>query len=156
MFQPGERFTYGHSIDVLGFVAARALGKNLGSALQEKLFEPLGMVDSGFRVTPEKRARMATFYVSTQPGQFTASDFGGFTSNTPAAFASGGQGLVSTAADYVRFARMLLQNGTLDDVRVLEPRSVRLMRTNQFTAAQRKLPFVAGAPFNQGVGLGWR
>jgi CubicO group peptidase (beta-lactamase class C family) len=154
MFQPGERFNYGHSIDVLGFVAARALGNDLGSAMHEKLFAPLGMVDTGFWIPPEKRSRMARFYVSTQPGQFALTGFAGFTPDKPAAYASGGQGLVSTAADYLRFARMLLHDGKLDNVRVLKPETVRLMRSNQFTQAQRTIPFVAGAPFNQGFGLG--
>jgi CubicO group peptidase (beta-lactamase class C family) len=154
MFQPGERFSYGHSIDVLGFVAARAAGTDLGSAMRERLFAPLGMVDSGFWVPPHKRLRLAPSCVSTQPGQFTASTFGGFTTDKPSAFASGGQGLLSTAADYLRFARMLLQEGSLDKVRVLQPHTVRLMRSNHFTDAQRALPFVAGAPFTQGFGLG--
>lgn len=154
MFQPGERFNYGHSIDVLGFVAARAAGTDLASAMQEKLFAPLGMVDSGFWIPPSKRARMAKFYVSTQPGQFMPAGFSGFTPDMPAAYASGGQGLVSTAADYLRFARMLLNDGKLDKARILKPETARRMRSNQFTEAQRQGPFVAGMPFNQGFGLG--
>jgi CubicO group peptidase (beta-lactamase class C family) len=154
MFQPGERFNYGHAIDVLGFAAARAAGMDLASAMQEKLFAPLGMVDTGFWIAPHKRARLAKFYVSTQPGQFMPSGFSGFTPDKPAAYASGGQGLVSTAADYLRFARMLLNDGKLDKARILKPETARRMRSNQFTEAQRQVPFVAGTPFNQGFGLG--
>lgn len=154
LYQPGERFNYGHSIDVLGLLAARVAGKDLGTLMHEKLFAPLGMVDTGFWVPPEKRARMASFYISTQPGQFMPGSVGAFTTERPAAYASGGQGLVSTAADYLRFARMLMENGKLGTVRVLKAQTVQKMRSNQFTDAQRQLPFIAGSPFNQGFGLG--
>jgi CubicO group peptidase (beta-lactamase class C family) len=154
LFQPGERFNYGHSIDVLGFLAARVLGQGLGGAMRERLFEPLGMVDTGFWIPPEKRSRMAKFYTSTQRGHFTPSNVRGFTADEPPQCAMGGQGLVSTAADYMRFARMLLKHGKLDRVRVLKPETVRMMRNNRITDEQRRFPFVAGAPFNQGFGLG--
>jgi CubicO group peptidase (beta-lactamase class C family) len=153
VYQPGERFNYGHSIDVLGFVAARVLGTDLRSAMRERLFAPLGMVDTDFWIPPEKRSRMASCYVSTQPGQFTPSKVNAFTADAPAAYASGGQGLVSTADDYLRFARMLMHDGKLARVRVLKPQTVQLMRSNRYTAAQRQYPFL-GHPFTQGVGLG--
>jgi CubicO group peptidase (beta-lactamase class C family) len=154
VFQPGERFNYGHSIDVLGFLAARVLGQDLGSAMRERVFAPLGMVDTGFWIPPEKRSRMATFYTSTQPGEFKPSNVRGFTADKPSECVMGGQGLVSTAADYLRFARMLMKEGKLDRVRVLKAETVRMMRSNRITDEQRKFPFVAGAPFTQGFGLG--
>ena len=153
VYQPGERFNYGMSIDVLGFVAARVLGTDLPRAMREKLFAPLGMDDTGFTVAPEKRARMATFYVSTQPGQFAPNKVDAFTTDRPMAFL-GGQGLASTASDYLRFARMLLNDGELERVRILKPETARMMRSNRYTDAQRKYPFVMGAPFAQGFGLG--
>ena len=153
VYQPGERFNYGHSIDVLGFVAARVLGADLHSAMREQLLAPLGMNDTGFRVAADNRARLATFYVSAQPGQYMPSTIDAFLTDRPMAHL-GGQGLASTASDYLRFARMLLNDGELDRVRILKPASARLMRTNQFTDEQRKYPFVAGAPFTQGFGLG--
>jgi CubicO group peptidase (beta-lactamase class C family) len=153
LYQPGERFNYGHSIDVLGFLAARALGKDLRSALHESLFAPLRMVDTDFWIPPAKRARNASFYISTQLGQFTPSQVNPFTPDAPAAYASGGQGLVSTADDFLRFMRMLMHDGQLDGVRVLQAKTVQLMRTNRFTAAQRQHPFM-GQPFTQGFGLG--
>ena len=153
VYQPGERFNYGMSIDVLGFVAARVLGTNLPSAMREKLFAPLAMEDTGFTVAPEKRARLATFYLSTQPGQFAPNPVDAFTTDRPLAYL-GGQGLSSTASDYLRFARMLLNDGELEGVRMLKPETVRMMRSNRFTDEQRKFPFVAGAPFTQGFGLG--
>jgi len=154
VFQPGERFNYGHSIDVLGFLAARVLGQDLGSAMRERLFVPLGMVDTGFWVPPEKRSRMAMFYTSCHSGNFTPSNVRSFTASKPPECVFGGQGLVSTAADYLRFARMLMKDGKLDRVPVLKAKTVRMMRSNRITDAQRKFPFVAGAPFNQGFGLG--
>ena len=153
VYQPGERFNYGLSIDVLGFVAARVLGTDLRSAMRERLFAPLGMVDTDFWIPPEKRERMARVYYSTAPAQFIPSKVTAFTADAPAANVSGGQGLVSTADDYVRFARTLMHDGKLDRVRVLKPQTARLMRSNRYTAAQRQYPFL-GHPFTQGVGLG--
>ena len=117
VYQPGERFNYGISIDVLGFVAARVLGTDLPSAMREKLFAPLGMDDTGFRVAARNRARMATFYVSAQPGQFMPYTIDAFMTDRPLAHL-GGQGLASTASDYLRFARMLLNDGKLERVRI--------------------------------------
>jgi len=154
VYQPGERFNYGHSIDVLGFVAARALGTDLHRAMREQLFAPLGMEDTSFWVPPEKRARIAQFYISTQPRQFTRGSVDSFTAEKPMAYASGGQGLVSTAGDYLRFARMLMNDGRLEGTRLLRPETARLLRTNHMTEAQRTLPFFAGTPFTQGFGLG--
>jgi len=154
VYQPGERFNYGHSIDVLGFVAARALGTDLHRAMREQLFAPLGMDDTGFWIPPEKRARIAKFYISTQPGQFMPSSVDSFTTESPMAYASGGQGLASTAGDYLRFARMLMNDGRLDGTRLLKPETARLLRSNRMTDAQRKLPFIGGLPFTQGFGLG--
>ena len=153
VYQPGERFNYGVSIDVLGFVAARVLGTDLPRAMREKVLAPLEMNDTGFTVAPEKRARMATFYLSSQPGQFAPNDVDAFTTDRPLAFL-GGQGLASTAGDYLRFAQMLLNDGELDGVRILKPETARTMRSNRYTDAQRKFPFVYGAPFTQGFGLG--
>lgn len=154
VFQPGERFNYGHSIDVLGFLAARILGQDLDAAMRERLFEPLGMADTAFWVPPEKHSRMAMFYTSTQPGKFTPSNVDSFTAAKPPKCVFGGQGLVSTAADYLRFARMLMKEGRLERMRVLKAKTVRLMRSNHISDEQRKFPFVGGTPFNQGFGLG--
>ena len=153
VYQPGERFNYGHSIDVLGFVAARILGTDLRTAMREQLFGPLGMVDTDFWIPPEKRSRLASFYISTQPAQFVPSKVNVFTSEAPQAYASGGQGLVSTADDYLRFARTLMHDGQIDRVRVLKPQTVQLMRSNRYTAEQRRYPYL-GQPFTQGFGLG--
>jgi CubicO group peptidase (beta-lactamase class C family) len=150
---PGERFNYGPSIDVLGVLAARILGTGLRSAMRERLLLPLGMLDTDFWVPPEKRSRMTPFYVSAQPAQFAPSKVEPFTAATPQAYASGGEGLVSTAGDYMRFARMLMHDGRLDNLHGLKAPTAQLMRSNRYTAAQRQYPFL-GYPFTQGFGLG--
>jgi CubicO group peptidase (beta-lactamase class C family) len=152
---PGERFEYGHSIDVLGFVAARAADCTFQELLRGELFEPLGMADSGFWVPPEKRGRLVVNTSSPGPGEFIASPITALTAPEPPAYASGGQGLVSTAEDYLAFARMLVRGGAADRDRFLSEETVRLMTSNRLTAAQRLLPFM-GMPFfaSRGFGLG--
>jgi CubicO group peptidase (beta-lactamase class C family) len=153
-YQPGERFHYGHSSDVLGFLIGRVEGKPLRQVLQERIFAPLGMADTDFWLPREKRHRLASLYryekdgdglVKVEPEMYDA----------PPAYTPGGGGLISCAADYHRFARMLLGEGALDGVRLLRPETVRLMRTNRLTDTQREIPF-AGMPLWQtnGFGLG--
>ncbi len=152
---PGERFNYGHSTDVLGFLAARAAGTTLRNALKQRVLEPLGMVDTDFWIPPEKRSRMAQIYSSPAPGQFTSASIAHFTADEPAAYSSGGQGLVSTADDYLAFARMLLEGGTAKGTQLLQPATVKIMMRNRLTAAQREQPFMGRQFFKaQGLGLG--
>ena len=152
---PGERFEYGHSIDVLGFVAARAAGCSLQELMRRELFEPLGMDDTGFWVPPEKRGRLVVNTTSPAVGVFEASPIGWYVTPEPGAYASGGQGLVSTAADYLAFARMLARGGGDDRRRLLKAETVRLMLTNRLTPAQRQGLFM-GIPLfaARGFGLG--
>jgi CubicO group peptidase (beta-lactamase class C family) len=154
--QPGEQLTYSQSTDVLGFILARIEGKPLSDVLAERIFEPLGMVDTGFSVTTSGRRRAATMYrlvpgdnddVTLQHGVM------GPPQVVPPKFCAGGGGLWSTADDYLRFARMLLGNGEVDGVRVLSEESAQLMRTDQLTAEQKSQDFL-GAPFWIGRGFG--
>ena len=153
-YQPGERFHYGHSTDVLGFLIGRVEGKPFRQVLQERILGPLGMGDTDFWLPADKRHRLASLYeydegagrlARVEPEMYDA----------PPAYPPGGGGLISSAADYHRFARMLLGDGAVDGVRLLRPETVRLMRTNRLTAAQRRVPF-AGMPLWQknGFGLG--
>jgi len=153
LYAPGERFQYGHSSDVLGFIVGRIAGKGFREFLFERIFEPLGMVDTDFWIPPAKRDRAAMLYQlkgahDLEPVPFPDRD-------APPAFAGGSGGLVSTADDYLTFARMLLADGEVDGFRLLKPETVKLMRTNRLTAAQRRIPFF-GIPFwaGQGFGLG--
>ncbi|HET9446826.1 MAG TPA: serine hydrolase domain-containing protein, partial [Steroidobacteraceae bacterium] len=153
-YQPGERFHYGHSTDVLGFLIGRIESKPLRQVLQERILEPLGMADTDFWLPREKRGRLASLYAYDEKTSGLAKVEPEMYDDPPA-YTPGGGGLISSAADYHRFARMLLGEGVLDGVRILQPETVRLMRTNRLTAAQREVPF-AGMPLwrTNGFGLG--
>ena len=152
-YAPGERFNYSHSTDLLGVIIGRATGLGTRAAMRQLLFEPLNMADTDFWIPPEKRGRAAVLYRSSAPGDFVRVDLPGFTDEAPPSFSAGGQGLVSTADDYLTFARMLLQGGQAGGTRVLSEESIRLMTTNRLTPAQRRtLQF--GIPFFMGQGFG--
>lgn len=150
--QPGERLTYSHSTDVLGIALSRIEGKPLAQVLSERIFAPLGMVDTGFSVDAAGRRRAATMYQLTADNTLTH-DVMGPAPITDPPFCTGGAGLFSTADDYLKFARMLLAGGTVDGVRVLSEESVRVMRTDRLTPEQKQQQFL-GAPFWVGRGFG--
>jgi CubicO group peptidase (beta-lactamase class C family) len=153
-YPPGERFHYSHATDVLGLLVGRIAGVSFRDFLFDRLFKPLGMVDTDFWIPPQKRERAAKVY--RLKDDLSALEEAPFPDrDSPPSFCGGGGGLVSTLDDYLRFARMLLAEGELDGVRYLKPETVRLMRTNRLTDAQRQIPFM-GIPFwaGQGFGLG--
>ncbi len=133
-FEPGERWMYGFSIDVLGAVLEVLTGKTLGEYLRQNILDPLGMRDTGFFVPAEKHSRIATLY-HIQEG--LRPDDREYPSAKPA-FESGGGGLFSTVGDYSRFAQMLLHGGTLDGVRILGRKTLDLISTDHLTPEQRK------------------
>jgi CubicO group peptidase (beta-lactamase class C family) len=154
--QPGDRLTYSHATDVLGIALSRIEGKPLSAVLSERIFEPLGMSDTGFSVSPAGRRRAATMYKLDQAaGQnpVLRHDVMGPAPISDPPFCAGGAGLWSTVDDYLKFARMLLAGGTVDGVQVLSEGSVELMRTDRLTAEQKTYPFL-GAPFWVGRGFG--
>ncbi len=132
-FEPGEKWMYGFSIDVLGAVIEVLSGKTLGQYLKENIFDPLGMRDTGFYVPAEKQSRIATLYHirdGMKPDQ----------RNYPASrpiFESGGGGLFSTVADYSRFAQMLLHGGVLNGQRILGRKTIDLISTDHLTPQQQ-------------------
>ncbi|UAL09253.1 serine hydrolase domain-containing protein [Caulobacter segnis] len=153
-YQPGERFHYGHSTDVLGFLIGRVEGKPLAEVLRERIFAPLGMRDTDFWLPRDKRGRLASLYAYDEAaGRLAKVEPEMY--DEPPAYTPGGGGLISTASDYHRFARMLLGGAALGGVRLLRPETVRLMRTNRLTEVQREVPF-AGMPLwrSNGFGLG--
>ena len=155
-YAPGEHFYYGFSMDLLGLIVSRAAKTGFRQAMRDRVFGPLGMNDTDFWISPDKRERAAVPYdAGAALADFTLSHPSAFIGEAPQAFASGGQGLASTADDYLTFARMLLGGGEVDGVRLLKPETVRLMTTNRLTDAQRAIPFL-GMPFwaGQGHGLG--
>jgi len=152
-YQPGERFHYSHATDVLGFLVARVEGKPIGQVLKERIFDPLGMHDTGFWTPHEKRGRLAKLYQAQPEGGLK--DVSWSDPETPGAFEGGGGGLVSTADDYLKFARLMLGRGEVDGVRLVKPETIDLMTTNRLTEEQRGHAFL-GMPFwlSQGFGLG--
>lgn len=150
--QPGDRLTYSHATEVLGILISRIEGKSLHAVLTERIFEPLGMADTGFFISPDKRARAATMYRLDEETGLHHDAMGPIPVTEPR-FCQGGASLVTTVDDYLRFARMLLNGGEVVGVRVLSEESVRLMRTDRLTEEQKKVPFL-GMPFWMGRGFG--
>ena len=151
-YAPGERFPQPRHRRAR-FPDRTIAGKPFRDVLFERIFQPLGMVDTDFYVPPGKREREAVVYKLEEDGRLSPVPFK--THDTPPAFAGGGGGLVSTADDYLKFARLLLGKGEVDGVRLLQTETVELMTANRLTDAQREIPFM-GIPFwgGQGFGLG--
>ena len=138
MYQPGERWLYNASALVLGVLVARASGAPLSDVLQARLFAPLGMVDTGFSTTPANVPRIPSYYMGdfatgkptlqplSKPEEWTV----------PPAFPSGAGGLLSTADDFLAFARMLRDHGTHQGRRILSAAAVEAMTSNQLTPGQ--------------------
>ena len=144
-FEPGTRWHYSVSVDVAGRLVEVVSGKTLEEFFQQRIFEPLGMVDTGFRVSAEKRERFATLYtpkgtvanreafISQGPmtkeiEPLNADDLSSYGESTT--YFSGGGGLASTARDYLRFCQMMLNGGTLHGQRLLSRKTVELMTTS--------------------------
>jgi CubicO group peptidase (beta-lactamase class C family) len=129
-FQPGTRWSYsaGSGFEVLSRIVEIASGKPYDVFLKERIFVPLGMIDTGFVVAADKQSRMLPFLRRNPQGQWAANPPPPITSDV---YFSGATGLISTARDYARFEQMLLNGGELDGKRLLAPRTVELMRTNQ-------------------------
>jgi CubicO group peptidase (beta-lactamase class C family) len=133
--QPGVRFVYGYSTDILGCVVERASGTPLDQFIKQRITAPLGMVDTDFFVPREKVARFTTVYYNDEKGRAVRADTGargqGHYVDGPRRNFAGGAGLTSTARDYARFLETLRRGGEFNGTRVVSPRSVELMTTNQ-------------------------
>ena len=132
LHQPGTKWQYSVSVDVQGRLIEVLSGKKLDAFLGERIFQPLGMTDTGFWVDEKNAPRFATLYVPSNDGKMQPQSPADYL--TPPTFQSGGGGLVSTAHDYLRFAQMLANDGELDGKRILKPETVALMSTNQLPA----------------------
>ena len=148
--QPGTRFRYGINLDLAGALIEKASGQSLDQYLEQHIFAPLGMHDTGFYVAAEKHARLAVLY-ERKDGALYPTDRPAPTPGHGAL--SGGGGLYSTAADYLRFAEMMRQEGQLDGVRILGRKTVELMTTDTLTRLADPHPF---GQQDQGFGLGVR
>ena len=135
-----------------GYLVEVLAGKPFDQVLRERVFEPLGMQDTGFWVREADQSRLATLYRQGRGGELHAVPSDEYL--TPPQLFSGGGGLVSTAMDYIRFCQMLLNGGELDGVRVLKAETVRLMHTNQLPAAIESIDARIATPGNTfGIGF---
>ena len=168
-FSPGEAWNYSVSTDVIGYLIGVISGKPFEQFLQERIFDPLGMNDTGFFVPSDKAHRLAACYSASPQGAMTfhATDRkGGLTLQddpatssflSPPSFISGGGGLCSTSADYLTFCRALLNGGELDGVRLIGPKTLALMTSNHLPG-DRTLPELSRSLFSEatyhGIGFG--
>jgi CubicO group peptidase (beta-lactamase class C family) len=148
LYQPGSKWVYSLSMDIQGYIIEKLSGQSLPGFMQQHIFGPLRMTDTGFFVPQEKSGRFASLYGGDKDGTMIPMADAGSYSNFHAlpGLPSGGGGLVSTAQDYRRFAQMLLNKGELDGIRILSPASVALMTTNHLPDGLFVLP---------GVGYGY-
>ena len=157
VYAPGERWHYGLSTDVLGVLIQRASGMGFADFLRTRIFEPLGMTDSFFWVPDDKADRFGPAYTpDPKTGKRIVQDHPADSRwRNPASFPSGGAGLVSTADDYLKFARMILGKGKSGDTRLLSRAAWELMTTDHLTPTERATSFL-GMPFwtSMGFGLG--
>lgn len=164
LFQPGTRWYYGFSGDVLGRLVEIWSGQPYGDFLQDRIFQPLGLADMGFRIADDQWHRLAKVYMPGKDGALVDAtprmpmDDSYRTSDK---IFSGGGGLVGTAIDYLRFMQMLLNGGVLDSVRILRPETVAMMTRNHLTPEQGPLNWYAKGrftekdPWEKFNGYGW-
>jgi CubicO group peptidase (beta-lactamase class C family) len=156
-FQPGERWLYHMSSEIVGVLIGRVCGKPLGQFLRERIFEPLGMSDTGFHVPAAKLDRLPTCYGTDMATGtlFVLDEARGGQVSQPPRFEAGAGGIVSTIDDMATFGRMMLHQGALGGERILSRPSVELMTMDHLTAGQKALsPFFEGFWETQGWGLG--
>jgi CubicO group peptidase (beta-lactamase class C family) len=164
-FSPGTAWNYSVSIDVLGYLVEKLSGMSFGEFLRTRLLEPLGMNDTAFHVPSDKTDRFTSCYQPENAGGGLKlqDDARESTYSTPPQLESGGGGLVSTAHDYLRFCRMMLNGGALDGVQILSPKTVALFSLNYLPdggeIADMSLPGMfsesgyAGVGFSLGCGV---
>jgi CubicO group peptidase (beta-lactamase class C family) len=156
--QPGSVMTYGRSTDLLGLLIARMEGAPLGQLLARRIFEPLGMKDTTFLVSSEKRNRRAVTYGFDEQGRLIKclKRSGVFIEERPqhTAYEGGGAGLWSTVDDYLKFARIFLGNGDVDGVRLLRSETLTQMMTNRLTDDNAHPGWLGIKPFALGRGFG--
>ena len=149
--QPGEAWVYGYNTDILGCIVEKASGTPLDAFIKARITGPLGMKDTQFFLAPAQRARLAAVYTGTPDGTVKRASDGargqGSYADGPRKSFAGGAGLTSTARDYARFLEMIRRGGAIDGVRILSPRTVALMTTNQVGTLH--------SPNGLGFGLGF-
>jgi CubicO group peptidase (beta-lactamase class C family) len=153
--EPGGEFRYGYSTDVLGLIVTSIDGVALGEALRRRIFEPLGMTETGFEVPPSAQSRLATAYPADTAWQARVAGYGVRRPDRPW-MESGGGGLVTTLDDYVRFARLLANGGRIGDQALLPESLFREMSRNQLVDGIDGPVAYTGSGFGFGLGLAVR
>ncbi|HZC27181.1 MAG TPA: serine hydrolase domain-containing protein, partial [Actinopolymorphaceae bacterium] len=155
---PGARWIYGMSTDLVGYLCEVISGEPFDRYLRERIFTPLGMEDTGFVVSPEQVDRFAAGYAAQDgsPPYTLIDDPTASPYTRPHTYLSGSAGLVSTAGDYLRFCRMLARGGELDGARILGPRTLRMMTSNQLPRGQdlEAMAQTGGETHREGQGFG--
>ena len=154
-FEPGTRFEYSIGIDLLGFILERVSGQTLDVVLRERILDPLGMGQTGFAVTEADLPRLAQV-PGTDPMKPVIEGWMRVEKPRGQGYLSGGGGLVSTAADYMRFCRMVLNDGALDGRRVLSPASLRLMLSDHIAGLGGSTAVFTGPGYGFGLGFAVR
>lgn len=154
-FQPGEKWRYSFAVDVQAVLVQRLSGQPFDVYVQEHVLKPLGMNHTSLFVPPDQRDKFAALYDRNDDGTFTRRpDEKAFKLNTGHwPMTPGGYGLTSTLDDYSRFARMLLNGGTLDGVRILHPATVRMMSTSQLDPATKDRSWLVSDKGEMGFGI---
>jgi CubicO group peptidase (beta-lactamase class C family) len=158
LFDPGERWDYGIGIDWAGKMVEAVSGQRLGQYMKENIFDPLGMGDTAFRITPAMQERMATVHVRGEDGAWMGMEF---TVEQDPEFEMGGGGLYSTVGDYLKFIRMILNKGAANGHRVLRPETVEAMSVNSIgdnrvvNLATAMPPYSNDAEFFPGMEKTW-
>jgi CubicO group peptidase (beta-lactamase class C family) len=156
LYQPGSRWVYSVGVDIQGYLVEKLSGQTFPDFLRARLFEPLGMIDTAFFVPAAKQPRLATAYSwSASSAALAPIPRNPDVSRLPG-LPSGGGGLYSTAADYFRFAQMLLNGGELNGVRILKAATVQMMRTNVLSeAVLNSNSGISQARFSPAQGFGY-
>ncbi|MCX5561387.1 serine hydrolase [Streptomyces sp. NBC_00038] len=157
VFQPGTQWRYSVAMDIQGVLIERLSGQSLPDFFQERIFRPLGMRDTAFHTPPDKLHRRARLYYTLGPFHLQRGPNLFVKDHThPPAFALGGMGLVSTAADYARFAQLLLNRGEFAGQRIVSAASVETQMTNHLPDALLTHEYQAGHyRIRPGFGYGW-
>ncbi len=156
-YQPGERWMYSLSTDVCGALVEKISGQRFDKYLQEHIFDPLGMKDTSFVVTPDKQDRFCANYRRAADKSLQVIPDADRDYLTEPSFFSGGGGLTGTTEDYLRFCEMIRRGGELDGARVLGPRTIQLMRRNHLKDGKDLTQMAIGGfseTANEGVGFG--
>jgi CubicO group peptidase (beta-lactamase class C family) len=150
LYSPGTAWTYSLAIDVLGRVVEVASGKTFDRYLEDEIFAPLGMHTTAFHATPAMEGKITTVYSRTQAGLRAGVPLLGAGYRSEGKAFMGGQGLLSTIPDYLRFAQMLLNGGELDGRRILARETVALMMQNHLPPSLTPLRSQPGYGFGYG------